>query len=143
MSISSSRQAYPDCTELFERAIDDPRGVRIWIGDEGKARHFIMRMHQCRQINRNDNAKIYPDPGHPLHGSSEWDPLRCTMRVDSEGEWWVYVEKVKLNTEMIESLAEIEGEFTEVKRVEHQAKLQPDPPKPEPQRLLSDLRRRV
>lgn len=106
MSISKSRGAYSDCRDLFERAIDDPKGCRIYIGDQGNARHFVMRMHQCRQIDRNDNADMY-ELGHPMHGASPWDKLKCSMKPDPKGDFWVYIEKIELNLGAVENLSEL------------------------------------
>lgn len=119
MSISNSRLAYTDCEALFDKALDDPKGCRVLVGEEGKARHFVMRMHKCRQLMREDNARMY-EIGHPLHGTSIWDPLKCSIREDTEGNWYVYVEKVDLNLDLVESLSEIEEvDYEEPKRIEH------------------------
>lgn len=106
MSISKSRGAYGDCRDLFERAIEDDKGCRIFIGDSGNARHFVMRMHQCRQIDRNDNSDMY-ELGHPMHGASPWDKLKCSMKPDARGDYWVYIEKIELNLGAVENLSEL------------------------------------
>lgn len=105
MSISESRLAYQDCQDLFEKAMDDPKGVRVFIGTKEMARFFVMRMHKCRQINRRDNKDIYPE-GEPMHGASAWDKIKCSMKEDEEGQWWVYAEKVELDPSLVESLSE-------------------------------------
>lgn len=106
MSISKSRGAYGDCRDLFERAEDDPKGCRIFIGDQGAARHFVMRMHMCREIDRKDNAEKY-ELGHPMYMASPWDRLKCSMKPDAKGDYWVYVEKVELNLGAVENLSEL------------------------------------
>lgn len=106
MSVSTSRLAYADCADVFERAIEDPKGVRVFIGTYEAAKYFITRMHMCRTIARNENSKTY-DEGHPMHGVSVWDKVRCTMKQDEEEKWWVYVEKVELDLSAVESLSEL------------------------------------
>lgn len=113
MSISNSRLAYQDCRDLFERAMADPRGARLLIGKQNFARFFVLRMHKCRTIERADNAKVYPI-GDPMHGASDWDQIKCSIKEDSDGHWWVYAEKVELDLNRVESLSEIEGEYTEI-----------------------------
>lgn len=123
MSISKSRGAYNDCRDLFERAVEDPKGCRVFIGPEGQAQHFIMRMHQARQLDRNDSAEVY-EFGHPMYASSPWDRFKCYKREDKDG-WWVYVEKVELNVGNVENLSEIvDYEFVEPRpQITHQQTL--------------------
>lgn len=119
MSLSTSRLSYDDAFEFFERALTDPKGVRACFGqDEGAATHYRMRCHVARNIDRQENEKIY-DKGAPLHGRSVYDVL--TLRVvqdDDLGEWWVYATR-NVAPAVIESLSELEEiEYTEVKQLE-------------------------
>lgn len=141
MSISTSRGAYQDCRDLFEKADEDPRGCRVFIGPEGQARFFIMRMHQARQIDRNDNRQMY-EFGHPMHNASPWDKFKCSKREDNDGKWWVYVEKVELNLGAVENLSELaEYEFIEPKRIIHAPVQQLEYTPPQNRELV--VRRRV
>ena len=40
--------AYEDCYEIYERAANDPKGVRVFAGDEKAAGILQMRMNQAR-----------------------------------------------------------------------------------------------
>lgn len=111
MSLSTSRLAYDDALQFLEQALADPKGVRACFGTgvegEGAATHFRMRCHVGRNLDRQENAKIY-DKGHPLHGRSMHDVL--TLRVlqdDDLGEWWVYATR-NVAPAVIESLSELE-----------------------------------
>lgn len=124
MSISLSRGAYQDCRDLFERAEEDPKGCRIYIGDQGQARHFVMRMHMCRNIDRKDNGEKY-ELGHHMYMASAWDRLKCSMKPDADGAYWVYVEKIELNVGNIENLSDlVDYEFIpSIPQVTHQQTL--------------------
>lgn len=120
MSLSTSRLAYDDALQFLERALADPKGVRACFGtDEGAATHFRMRCHVGRNLDRQENAKLYVDKGHPLHGRSMYDVL--TMRVlqdDDLGEWWVYATR-NVAPAVIESLSELEQiEYTAPLQIE-------------------------
>jgi hypothetical protein len=116
MTTSTSRLAFTDCLDIFDRALNARVGVRRMFDDYGPAAHFITRMHRFREIDRRDNAESY-EKGHPLHGRSVYD--QCVVRrprVDSEGKWWVYIEKMDVSTMVIE---EIEPEaYEEPKAIE-------------------------
>jgi hypothetical protein len=108
MTTSTSRLAFTDCQDIFEKAMSDPVGIRVMFETEGKARHFIGRMHRFRELDRLDNAQQFEDKSHPLHGKSNYD--QCVVRLpkqDTEGYWWVYVEKMTIDNMVIESLSEL------------------------------------
>lgn len=113
MSISKSLGSYQDCRDLFEKAEEDLKGCRIYIGDQGQANHFVMRLHQARELIRKENKQLY-DPGHPMHGTSIYDKFKCSKKADRDGAWWVYVEKIELNLGAVENLSElVDYEFVE------------------------------
>lgn len=110
MSLPSSRLSYSDCYPLMDQALKDPTGVRTLIGDKGEAKHFRLRLNNARLLERKINKQTY-DPTHPLHDASEYDELVFRVLEDTEGRWWVYLEKKK-PPEVVESLevAPITGE---------------------------------
>lgn len=112
MPVSNSRLSYNDCFTLFEKALEDKKGARFQVNDglhRGDSWQFRLRMHQARQIDRNDNKALHPDPGMPLHGRSEFDPLMIQIKQDTEMKWWVYVVHTEIDPEQIETLSELEG----------------------------------
>ena len=109
MTTSQSRLSYPDCEAFLQRASEDAKGMRLPFPVEGAARQFLLRLNTFRKICRKDNMKIHPDPDHPLHGRSEYDPLELKVRgPDAEGEWWVYASRYLPNEGIMESLSELE-----------------------------------
>lgn len=113
MSISTSSGSYQDCRDLFDRASEDPKGCRIYIGPQGDARHFVMRMHQARELIRKENKKLY-EFGHPQHGTSVYDKFKCSMKQDPNASWWVYVQRIELDLGAVENLSEVvDYEFVE------------------------------
>lgn len=107
MPVSSSLLSYSDCTALFDKALEDPKGARYQVadGDLGKSRYFAMRMHQARSLDRKENKGIY-EPGDKLYGRSLYDPLIVQLKQDTEGKWWVYVVHTEIDEAEIESLSE-------------------------------------
>lgn len=139
MSISTSRLAYTDCVDLMDRGIDDTKGVRVWFGNGDKARDnaffFRMRCHQARKLVREDSTRMY-EPGDPAYGVSIYDSLTFRVKQDESDDWWVYAEKTELNLANVESLAELEGEFTTVDQI-------PESPKPKQIEFDPKIPRRI
>jgi hypothetical protein len=106
--------SYQDVYDIFNRALEDPKGIRLPYDNYTDAKYFQMRMHQARVIDRKENAKIFP-PGDVLHGQSQYDVLQVKLvgPVDDEhsptgSTTFVYVEPKDKNIPDIESLSEIE-----------------------------------
>lgn len=112
MPMSESRLAYPDCETFFTSALESNRGIRLPFPTYGAARMFQTRLHNYRKLCRLDNARIYRDPAEPLHGRSEYDPIRIKIiGPDANGEYWVYAEKLDsaINPDDIEQLEPTDG----------------------------------
>jgi hypothetical protein len=104
MSTSTSRLSYVDCYELMDRALDDPRGVRLKFEKEGDARYFRMRLHYARKIDREDNKSVY-ERDHPMWGISQYDRLCSRIRRERE-DWYLYLEHSNVGWVEIEDLGE-------------------------------------
>jgi hypothetical protein len=104
MSLSNSRLSYVDCFDLLNRALDEPRGIRVEVPSLDAAIYLRMRIHHARQIDRNENRSIYPDPGHYLHGRSIYDIF--VIRVESGPPAWLYLDKQKVEIGRVESIPE-------------------------------------
>jgi hypothetical protein len=87
---STSRWAYLDCYDIYDRALDTPRGVRVGFDTEGHAKHFRVRLHTARKLEREQNMRIHP-ADHPEYGVSEYDKL-STQLVQASGKWWIYIQ---------------------------------------------------
>lgn len=110
MSLPNSIAAYTDCFDILTRAVDDPKGVRVRFADEGKAKFFQLRANQARTLQREESMRIY-DRGDVRWGKSEYDALVVRNPIeDTEGAWWVYVERHSAQITEVESLSEIEDE---------------------------------
>lgn len=111
MPVSNSRLSYTDCFTLFDRALDDKKGVRYQVNkgaSRGDAWQFRLRMHNARQIDRKDNKELY-EVGAPLYGRSIYDPLLIQIKQDVEQKWWIYVVHTEIDGDEIEALSELEG----------------------------------
>lgn len=108
MVASNSRFSYGDCFELMDKAIADPKGIRIKFADANAAMYFRIRLHTARRIDRTDNLETYP-AGHQMHGKSVYDPLTMRIRTRSDGVW-LRLEKVDAQEFEVASLSEDEPE---------------------------------
>lgn len=106
MSLPDSRLAYTDCFAMFERALNDPAGIRIRADERGHAFHLRMRLHKARQIDRDDNARTY-ERGDPMFGKSIYDQFVIRVKEDQESFFWVYIERATMPTH-IEALSDAE-----------------------------------
>lgn len=104
MPTSPSRLAYSDCFDLMDLASEDPRGKRTQVRNKGEGYQLRVRLHTARNIDRKDNLGTYAED-HPMHGRSSYDNLTITVRHDSQGQWWVYLERNDARVYNTESLA--------------------------------------
>jgi hypothetical protein len=93
MSSPTTRQAYEAIYELWDQALEDPKGIRVQLADFDKANHLRMRLHQARTIAREDNARLHHENrGHPMYGASIYDRLQVRIYTDSSRITWLYIE---------------------------------------------------
>src|SRR5215831_4905652 len=107
MGTSNSRLAFSDCYELMEKAMEDPKGIRIKFATEQDAWLYRLRLHSARKIDRRDNMDNY-EVGHGMHGKSIYDTLIMRLRQvkGDSGAWWLNIEKLTIDGLEIESLSE-------------------------------------
>ena len=75
MAYNTSITSYVDIRGALDRALLSEKGVRLRFPDEKAAMTFKGRVHSFRYQDRKENKKVYPDPDHPMHGRSAYDPL--------------------------------------------------------------------
>ena len=142
----NSRNAYLDCYDLLDRALDEPRGIRVQLTEVNDATYLRMRIHHARTIDRSDNKKTYPDLAHPLHDRSPYDALVCRIE-EANGSTFLWLDKQKVEILGIEAIpADARIEFTEPKALappEPQAEIVIESPVViEPLKQISHIRRR-
>jgi hypothetical protein len=110
MTIPTNRMSYADIYPVYDKALEDPKGIRIPFDTRAEAQHYQMRLHNARSVDRRENAKIYPDKGHKMHGQSVYDVLQVRIKQGEDGTHFIYIEpKDKyINLDEMESLSEIE-----------------------------------
>jgi hypothetical protein len=123
--------SYPDCYNVMDQALADPVGVRIPMKTIDDAQFFRSRCHQARKLNRQANARVYPDTDHPLHGHSEYDQLVLKIR-RFEDEVFLYVERIPEAVGGVEPLSGVT-----------EAAVKDIPVPAEVQRVLDEFVRRV
>jgi hypothetical protein len=105
--MSTSRLAYEDVFECYERALKDEFGIRIRFETEGDAMHFRSRLNTARSIDRRDNREIYPRE-HPMYGVSPYDRIACRLRAINN-YWYLYLLPILNSSALeIESLTSFE-----------------------------------
>ncbi len=90
MPASTSKGAYTDCFELFDRALEKGK-LRIGFESKGDAHQLYTRLQYCRVLDREESERVY-EPGAPNYGVSAYDPLIVRAPRLEEAKWWVYVE---------------------------------------------------
>lgn len=90
MTTSTSRAAYSDCFELFDRALEKGR-IRIGFDTKGEAHQLFTRLQYSRILDREESTRIY-EVEDPHYGISAYDPLIVRRPRDENEKWWVYIE---------------------------------------------------
>lgn len=106
MTISNHYGAYLDCYKLLDAAIEDMKGLRVQVADDGAAIHLRMRLHRARTLDREHNMKVY-DEDKPMYNASVYDKLIVRIR-EIDDTTWVYIEQQGLSLGAMERLSEIE-----------------------------------
>jgi hypothetical protein len=109
MTLPVTRKAYEDSFDVLDKALEDPKGIRIPFDTSAEATTYRMRLNNARKVDRNHNARIY-EPGDPMHGESVYDTLQFTIRIGDDGTHFVYIEPRSKHIAEVESLTEIESE---------------------------------
>lgn len=107
MTLPNSLMAYQDCIELFDSAIEDATGVRLKVNDYDHAIHQRSRLHYCRKLHREENARIY-DESNVMFGKSPYDAIVVRIKKVDE-DFYLYLERNDKVRGEIESLSEIEA----------------------------------
>lgn len=74
--------------DLWERAAETPKGLRIHYPTRGSAQAARFNFYTARNINREEMKEFYEE-GSPEWGSSPWDPFRLTIELDPVANDWV------------------------------------------------------
>lgn len=104
MTLPKSTHYYEAQIEYMDRAIADPKGIRVEFDSQADALMFRQRIHQARALIRKQNGDIFK-PGDPLYQTCEYDVLICRIRNDTDGKWWLYLEKNSSLPNLVESLS--------------------------------------
>ncbi len=105
MTAPTTRLSYSDAYDAFDRAKDDPKGIRLRFDNLAAAQTFRSRLHNARSNDRRDNTTIY-ELGDPLYGRSVYDTLIVRIKEDVEKKFWVYIEHTSIDKMVVESLSD-------------------------------------
>ena len=111
MTIPTNRMSYQDIYEMYDKAGDDPLGIRVPFTSRELATTYRTRMHKARVIDRDENRRVY-ERGHPMHGQSAYDKYQISIRQGDDDTWFVYIEPRDkyVAKDDVEFLSEVEGE---------------------------------
>jgi hypothetical protein len=109
MPIPTNRMSYKDIYEVYDRALDDPKGIRLPFDSLADAKNYQMRMHNARAIDRRESRRTYREDD-PMHGQSIYDVLQVRVRHGEDGTVFLYVEPKDKGAPEIELLSEVEAE---------------------------------
>lgn len=107
MALPEQIGAYEDCIRLYDEALADPIGARTWFPDNSAAMYFRTRMNNARVILRKESMRLYDRTDH-RYNKSDFDKLVCRIKEDTDGVFWVYVERHAATLNDIEPLSEVE-----------------------------------
>jgi hypothetical protein len=113
LTLPLSLLAYATEISTLDRARDSRKGIRVEFPSHEAAQHYRFRLYQARNLDRIKNREIYPE-GNALYGSSVYDGIICKLREDTDGHWWLYLEKYHTAIGYIEELPDdevVEGDL--------------------------------
>lgn len=96
MSMANNLEAHQTYLEVWQRALDSPKGIRVRCDNPID---FRARLYNARTAERRHNKKVYP-ADHVLHGKSYFDGLMVRI---AEGA----VKIVKHDDPIIEEISEL------------------------------------
>lgn len=79
MTQPKSIEAYNDCETQFEKALVSEHGIAMTLESPSQAVSFVQKMNTYRTMLRKRSRGIYPDPLHPLHGTSPYDAFKVSI----------------------------------------------------------------
>lgn len=106
MSYNRSPLAFDDIREVFDKALNSNKGLRISCVNRGAAFVLRSRFNYFRTIDRRESAKIYPTD-HPMWAKSAYDKL--VLRIPAKGtdeENILYIEKRRADKLRFEEIVE-------------------------------------
>ena len=104
MAYNKSPLALAYQRDIFDRALEDPHGIKITCKNHGEAMALRARLNHYRWRDQKANKVIYP-PEHPMHGVSVWDALTCIVgKSGTPDETALIIKPRQLDHLIIESL---------------------------------------
>jgi hypothetical protein len=91
MSLATSREAYEDCYQAMDMALEAKDGVRVGFETKEEAKYYRMRMNQARFLDRKFNNGRYTDIKDPRRYKSEYDALVFRLR-EVHDKFYIYIE---------------------------------------------------
>ena len=101
---NKSPLAFDDLREVFEKAMNADRGLRVVCKTRSEAIITRSRLNYLRKMDRKDNGVTYQSD-HPMHMRSVWDKL--VLRVPPRGdpdETTIFIEKRLVDDLVLEEL---------------------------------------
>lgn len=101
MTQPKSIEAYRDCEEKFEEALNSQYGIAVTLSDAGLAIRFIQKMNAYRTMLRKKNKEIY-SPDDPHYNTSPYDAYKVSQ--DKNDKTRVLIRKYEIKVVKTEPL---------------------------------------
>ena len=101
---NKSPLAFDDLREVFDKAMEAQRGLRVVCKSRSEAVITRSRLNYLRKMDRKENAITYQND-HPLYMRSVWDKL--VLRIPAKGtpeEAVIYIEKRSSDNLVLEEI---------------------------------------
>jgi hypothetical protein len=76
MSMANSLEAHRIYLDVWQRALDSPKGIRV---ETNNPIDYRARLYNARAAERRAHLRLYPND-HPMHGRSYYDGLIIRLR---------------------------------------------------------------
>lgn len=104
MSLPKSLLSYRDCIDYFDTALRYSEGARVKVKDPDEGFNLRMRLNNCRKLDREANARIYPET-HRMHGCSAYDAI--VIKVQRSGDdFFVMLERTDISRRAVEGVGQ-------------------------------------
>src|SRR2546425_7605476 len=109
MSLPTPREAYQDYYRLWDRALEDPSGIRVRCETYDACIYHRTRLHMARSIHKRESIELY-EPGDQRHNISPYDRYMVTIRPADGEDFYLLITPRTLGILQIESLTGTEYE---------------------------------
>lgn len=91
----SNINAYKDCQEYLDNALDSEEGISLELETKGMATRMMQRLNTCRKLYRERSKEMFQQ-SDPQWGVSPWDHLVVKKDPDNEVKVIITQQRIKV-----------------------------------------------